>query len=126
MSYTPKIPQAVSLAPPSLADLRTRRAELNARLARGRDALRAKEDAGDTGPEYERWLQAWLGLLAEYQIVCDQIAVCRAQAARPGPTSTASRPDGSPPPTPAPTATPAPPRQLNLFAGAPCTAYAGG
>jgi len=109
----------------SLADLRARRAELNARLARGRDALRAKEDASDTGPEYERWLQAWLGLLAEYQIVCDQIAACRAQAARPGPTSTASRPDGSPTP-PAPAATPAPPRQLNLFAAAACTAYTSG
>jgi len=109
----------------SLADLRVRRAELNGRLSKGLDALRAKEEASDTGPEYERWLQAWLGLLAEYQIVCDQIAACRAQAARPGPTSTASRPDGSPTP-PAPAATPAPPRQLNLFAAAACTAYTSG
>jgi len=97
----------------SLADLRARRADLNARLARDLDVLRAKEDAGDTGEEYQRWLSAWLGLLAEYEGVCEQIAVCRAQPATP-----------APPPTPAPA--PAPPRQLGLFAGAPCTAYAGG
>jgi len=70
----------------SLADLRARRAELNARLARGRDALSAKEDADDTGPEYERWLQAWLGLLCEYEGLCEQIDACSAQAATPAPT----------------------------------------
>jgi|GEM_PF-5860251 hypothetical protein len=70
----------------SLVDLRSRRAALNARLSKGLDALRQKEDAGDTGPEYERWLSAWLGLLAEYEGVCEQIDACRAQAARPAPT----------------------------------------
>jgi len=99
----------------SLSDLRARRAELNARLSKGLDALRAKEETHDTGgEEYERWLQGWLSLLCEYEGVCDQIAVCRAQAARP-----------APPPMPAPAAAPAPTMQLGLFAGAACNAYAG-
>jgi hypothetical protein len=95
-------------ANPSLADLRARRAALNARLAKGLDALRSKEDAGDTGPEYQQWLSAWLGLLAEYQVLCEQIAARRAQAPTP----------------PMPSAAPAPPaawpvdRQLALFAPA--------
>jgi hypothetical protein len=89
------------------ADLRARRATLNARLARGLDALRAKEDSGDTGPEYQQWLSVWLQLLAEYQVLCEEIAARRGQ-----------------PPTPAPAAAPAPStawpvgQQLALFAQA--------
>ncbi len=97
----------------SLSDLRARRSSLAERLSRGLDCLRVKEDASDTGPEYERWLSAWLGLLAEYEVISDQIAALRGQATRPAP----------PPPAPA---APAPPRQLGLLTGAPCTAYAGG
>jgi hypothetical protein len=126
MSYTPKIPQAVSLASPGLADLCSRRAALTARLNKGRDAVRAKEDAGDTGPEYQRWLDGLLWLESQYCAVCDQIAdldgpacdhapcksemcaECKAQTVKPAPT-------------PAPAAPPAPPawpvdRQLALFA----------
>ncbi|MBM3189235.1 MAG: hypothetical protein FJZ90_11005 [Chloroflexi bacterium] len=115
MSYTPKIPQAVSLASPSLSDLRAHRSALNARLAKGLDALRAKEEAHDTGgEEYQSRLATWLGLLAQYEIVSDQIATLRAQAATPAPPPT---------PPPAPAVTPTPPRQLNLFAAAACTAY---
>jgi len=109
---SPETPPATPT--PSLADLRTRRAELNARLSKGLDALRSKEDAHDIGEEYERWLSAWLSLLCEYEAISDQIATLRSQAARP-----------APPPTPAPSATPAPPRQLGLFAGAAVTSYAG-
>ncbi|MBM3189866.1 MAG: hypothetical protein FJZ90_14215 [Chloroflexi bacterium] len=116
MSYTPKIPQAVSLASPSLSDLRAHRAELNARLSKDLDALRAKEESHDTGDEYLQGLQVWLSILCEYEGVCDQIATLRAQAAKPAPPPT---------PPPAPSATPAPPRQLGLFAGTVVTAYAG-
>jgi len=103
--------------PLNLVDLRARRAALNARLSKGLDALRSKEEAGDTGPEYQSWLAAWQGLLCEYEGLCEQIAACRALAARPGPTG--RPPDGSPP------ATPAAPRQLGLFAGTVVTAYTG-
>lgn len=96
-----------------LADLRARRAALNARLAKGLDALRSKEDAGDIGLEYQQWLSAWLGLLAEYQVLCEEIAARRAQAPTP----------------PMPAATPAPPawpvgKQLALFA--PASSYGRG
>jgi hypothetical protein len=98
----------------NLADLRSRRSALNARLAKGLDALRQREESGDVGPEYQRWLAAWLSLLCEYEGICDEIANLRAQAATPAPT----------PLTPA--AVPAPPRQLNFFAGTAVTACAGG
>jgi hypothetical protein len=65
--------QSRANATPSLADLRARRADLNARLAKGLDALRAKEDAGDTGPQYRGWFAFWERLLAQYEAACDQI-----------------------------------------------------
>ncbi|MBM3187532.1 MAG: hypothetical protein FJZ90_02295 [Chloroflexi bacterium] len=100
---------------PSLSDLRARRAELNGLLATGLASLRQREESHDTGPQYQEELSGWLSRLCEYEGVNDQIAALRSQAAKPAPPPT---------PTPAPTATP--PRQLGLFAGAPCTAYAGG
>ncbi len=42
-------------------------ATLEARLARGFDVLRQREEAGDTGGEYPRWLAAWLDLLGQYE-----------------------------------------------------------
>ena len=43
------------------------RQTLEKRLAQGADILFAMELRGDTGPEYARWLAAWLELLAEYE-----------------------------------------------------------
>jgi len=95
----------------SLADLRARRAALNARLAKGLASLRQREESGDIGPQYQEELSGWLSRLCEYEILSDEIATLRNQAARPAPTP------------PAPAVTPTPPRQLNLFAAAACTAY---
>jgi len=67
MSYTPKIPQVVSLTSPSLA-------ALNARLSKGLDALRVKEESGDTGEQYRQWLCTWERLLAQYEDALDRLA----------------------------------------------------
>jgi hypothetical protein len=40
---------------------------LEERLARGADWLFAMEQRGETGPEYARWLQIWMELLAQYE-----------------------------------------------------------
>jgi hypothetical protein len=99
----------------SLADLRARRAALNARLARGQDCLRQREESGDTtSPEYQRLQSAWLGLLAEHEIICSQIAAHRGQVGKPAPT-----------PAPAPPAVwQDKPAQLVLFA--PASSYSRG
>jgi hypothetical protein len=64
----------------NLADLRARRAALNARLAKGLDALRQREESGDTGEQYEQWFCIWERLLNEYQDACDQFAALGAPA----------------------------------------------
>jgi hypothetical protein len=42
---------------------------LKTRLTRGSDALRVREDRGDTGLENELWLASWFKLLDEYKAV---------------------------------------------------------
>jgi len=58
----------------TIAELTARRDALAARLDKGFGLLRAKEEAYDTGAEYEKWLASWLKLEQEYRGVCDQIA----------------------------------------------------
>ena len=57
----------------NLADLRSRRSALNARLSKGLDALRAKEESGDTGPQYREWFAFWGRLLMQYETACDRL-----------------------------------------------------
>jgi len=45
--------------------------DLLARLRRGRDWLKDREESGKTGAEYEHWLTEWLKLLAAYEAACD-------------------------------------------------------
>lgn len=40
---------------------------LERRLSQGADILFDMEQRGDTGPEYERWLDRWILLLADYE-----------------------------------------------------------
>jgi len=58
----------------TITELTARRDALAVRLDKGFGLLRAKEEAHDTGVEYEKWLAAWLKLEQEYRGVCDQIA----------------------------------------------------
>ena len=77
-------PQSASFPEPSLDALYNRRDVLLGRLAKGEAALRAKEEIGETGPDYERWLVAWQALLWEYELVCYQIeALERQELTRP-------------------------------------------
>jgi hypothetical protein len=64
----------------NLADLRARRDTLLVRLAKGLDALRQREESGDTGEQYEQWFCIWERLLNEYQDACDQFAALGAPA----------------------------------------------
>lgn len=43
---------------------------LEVRLTRGADLLFDMEQRGDLGPDYARWLDHWLQLLAEYEASC--------------------------------------------------------
>jgi hypothetical protein len=40
---------------------------LEERLERGAAVLFDMEQRGDTGPEYQRWLETWLELLRQYE-----------------------------------------------------------
>jgi hypothetical protein len=64
----------------NLADLRSRRSALNARLSKGLDALRAKEESGDTGPQYREWFAFWGRLLMQYETACDRLTALGAPA----------------------------------------------
>lgn len=40
---------------------------LEERLLRGADLLFDLEQRGETGPEYQRWLEGWVELLRQYE-----------------------------------------------------------
>jgi hypothetical protein len=40
---------------------------LEERLARGADLLFDMEQRGETGPDYQRWLEGWVELLRQYE-----------------------------------------------------------
>jgi len=42
-------------------------ATLEARVSKGFDWLYAREQAGKTDAEYEKWLSTWLSLLDDYE-----------------------------------------------------------
>ncbi|MBM3188834.1 MAG: hypothetical protein FJZ90_08950 [Chloroflexi bacterium] len=58
----------------STTDLQTYRDSLLLRLRRGRDAVKAKEETGDVGEQYARWLDTLLGLLTQYEDALDRLA----------------------------------------------------
>lgn len=53
----------------SVASVEPSRAVLEDRLTRGADLLFDMEQRGETGPEYQRWLQIWIELLDHYERV---------------------------------------------------------
>lgn len=42
---------------------------LEERLVRGADFLFDLEQRGETGPDYQRWLEGWIELLQQYEHV---------------------------------------------------------